>query len=86
MPENQNIEYKKIWRDEFMRQICGFANAQGGVIYIGKDDSGEVSGIENANRLLEEIPNKVRDLMGLMVDVNLQTEGAKEYIEIVVEA
>ena len=32
--------------------------------------------------LLEDIPNKVRDAMGIIVGVNLLTDGSKEYIEI----
>ena len=35
MPEKQNVEYKESWRDEYLKWICGFANAQGGTIYIG---------------------------------------------------
>jgi len=27
MAESQNIEYKKSWRDEYLKWICGFANA-----------------------------------------------------------
>jgi len=27
MSENQTVEYKQIWRDEFLKWICGFANA-----------------------------------------------------------
>ena len=33
--EKQNIEYKLIWKDEYLKWICGFANASGGKIYIG---------------------------------------------------
>ena len=40
MPENQNIEYKESWRDEYLKWVCGFANAQGGTIYIGIRDDG----------------------------------------------
>ncbi len=29
MTESQNIEYKQSWRDEYLKWICGFANAQG---------------------------------------------------------
>ena len=48
MPEQQNIEWKESWRDEYLKWICGFANAQGGKIYIGCNDSGEgVGKIEN---------------------------------------
>jgi ATP-dependent DNA helicase RecG len=30
MPEKQNIEWKQSWRDEYMKWISGFANADGG--------------------------------------------------------
>ena len=29
MAESQNIEYKESWRDEYLKWLCGFANAQG---------------------------------------------------------
>ena len=32
MPENQNIEWKESWRDDYLKLICAFANAQGGII------------------------------------------------------
>ncbi len=86
MAESQNIEYKELWRDEYLKWVCGFANAQGGKIYIGCDDNGKVVGINNFKKLLEDIPNKVRDAMGIIVGVNLLTEGGKEYIEIDVPA
>ena len=35
---------------------------------------------------MEEIPNKVRDMMGILVDVNLQEKDCKSYLEIVTEA
>ena len=40
MPESHNIEYKANWRDEYLKWICGFANASGGQLYIGIDDKG----------------------------------------------
>ena len=82
MTESQNIKYKESWRDEYLKWVCGFANAQGGKIYIGCDDNGNVVGISNSKKLLEDIPNKVRDAMGIIVGVNLLAEDGKEYIEI----
>ena len=82
MPESQNIEWKAKWKDEYLEWICGFANAQGGKIYIGCDDTGSVVGITNASKLLEDIPNKIRDTMGIIVGVNLFVEDSKEYLEI----
>jgi ATP-dependent DNA helicase RecG len=85
MHEQQNIEYKQSWRDEYLKWICGFANANGGTIFIGKDDSGKTVGIADAKKLLEETPNKVRDILGILVDVNLHTTKQGDYLEIVVE-
>ena len=34
MKENQNIEWKQSWRDEYLKWVCGFANAQGGTLEI----------------------------------------------------
>lgn len=85
MPEHQNIEYKQSWHDDYLKWICGFANANGGVIYIGKDDSGSVVGVSDYKRLMDEIPNKAKDLMGILVDANLKEEKGKHFIEIIIQ-
>ena len=84
MAESQNIEWKESWRDEYLKWICGFANAQGGKIYIGMNDNGKVTGVSDSKKLLEDIPNKVQMTMGIIVDVNLLTSDGKDYIEIIV--
>jgi ATP-dependent DNA helicase RecG len=84
MPETQNIEYKSSWHDDYLKWICGFANAQGGRIFIGKNDAGNVVGIEDYNKLMEELPNKIKNLMGITAEVNLLQDGDKYFIEIIV--
>jgi|WetSurMetagenome_2_1015567.scaffolds.fasta_scaffold283398_2 predicted HTH transcriptional regulator len=44
--ESQIVEYKESWRDEYLKWLCGFANAQGGVLYIGVRDDGTVCGVD----------------------------------------
>lgn len=82
MPEKQNIEWKKSWHDEYLKWICGFANAKGGKIFIGKNDNGEVVGIDNFKRLMDDIPNKIQTHLGIICDVNLHDFEEKYYIEI----
>ena len=82
MPEQQNIEYKQSWHDDYLKWICGFANAIGGVIYIGKDDAGTIVHVPNYVTLLEDIPNKIRNSMGIICDVQLHEEAGKNYISI----
>ena len=83
--ECQDVEFKRIWKDEYLKWICGFANAQGAVMYFGVDDDREVYGLKDSKRLLEDIPNKVVNYMGLVVDVNLYEQDGLDYIEMVIE-
>jgi ATP-dependent DNA helicase RecG len=50
------------------------------------NDKGQAVGLADAAKLLEDLPNKVRDLLGIVVDVNLQAHGNLPYIEVVVQA
>jgi len=83
--ESQYIEFKINWRDEYLKWICGFANANGGALLIGKDDTGNVIDLKDAEKLLEDVPNKVRDTLGILVDVNLHQTDQGKFIEILVE-
>lgn len=83
MPEQQNREYKQSWHDDYLKWVCGFANAQGGVIFIGKDDNGKVVDVTDYKKLMDEIPNKIRNAMGITVAVNLHEEKGNHFIEII---
>lgn len=83
MPEHQSIEYKQSWHDEYLKWIVGFANSQGGTLYIGKDDNGNVVHVTDYRKLLEDLPNKIRDLLGIIVEVNHHEEEGKHFLEII---
>ena len=38
MKEKQNIEWKKTWREEYLRWICCYANAEGSILSIGRNN------------------------------------------------
>lgn len=54
--ENQVIEWKESWQDKYLEWICGYANAQGGILYIGINDDGDVLGLDpkTIKKLLED--------------------------------
>ncbi len=85
MQESQIIEWKEVWKDEYLKWICGFANAKGGKIFIGKNDKGEIVGLKNSKKLLEDIPNKVKDILGIIIEVNLLEIEKGDYLEIIIE-
>jgi ATP-dependent DNA helicase RecG len=83
MPEHQNIEWKQSWRDEYLQWIGGFANANGGSLYIGKDDNGNVIGVRNYKKLMDDLPNKISSKLGVLCDINLHEENNLYFIEII---
>jgi ATP-dependent DNA helicase RecG len=84
--ENQNTEWKESWHDEYLKWVCGFANAQGGCLEIGKNDKGRVVGISNVKKLLTEIPNKIRTAMAIIADIDHFQENGLDYLVIKVDA
>jgi len=86
MPEDQNTEWKESWRDEYLKGIVAFANTNGGTLFIGVDDRGKVKGLDDAEKLLEKIPNKIKEHLGVLAEVSLLDEGNKKYLKIDVEA
>jgi ATP-dependent DNA helicase RecG len=82
--ETQTLEWKETWRDEYMKTLCAFANANGGTLEIGRNDDGV--GVENTAYLLENLPNKIKNAMAIVVDVTLHNDSGKEYISIAVDA
>ena len=83
--ENQNVEWKTLWHDEYIEWVCGFANAQGGIIEIGRNNDGKIIGLSDAVKLLEVLPNKIRNATGVLVDVDVCAENGKQYIVITVK-
>ena len=82
MAESQNIEWKESWRDEYLKWICGLANAKGGKLIIGQNDKGEFIGIDKYKKLMDDIPNKIQNQLGIICDVDLKEDKGKKYIEI----
>jgi ATP-dependent DNA helicase RecG len=84
--ENQNLEWKRQWRDEFLKGLCGLANAQGGALEIGRDDKGVVVGLDNTSELLEELPNIIRNALGIVPCIELLNENEKQYVAVHINA
>ena len=80
IPESQTTEFKQNWRDEYLKIICAFANTEGGELIIGVDDKGKVIGIKNAKKLLEDLPNKIRNKLVITPLLKVETKGKKEII------
>lgn len=83
--EDQHTEYKRLWKDEYLREICAFANTDGGTLYVGVEDDSTIVGVKDVSKLLENLPNKIKDKLNFIAAVDRRTEGDIEYIAIVVQ-
>lgn len=82
MRESEYIEFKESWRDNYLRIISAFANTNGGQLFIGIKDNGEIVGVKNSKRLVEDIPNKVHTVLGINIQIKVLENNGNEYIEI----
>ncbi len=76
--ENQKIEFKENWRDEYLKIIAGFANAEGGELLLGVSDNGEILGIDDYQKLLEELPNKIKNKLLITPSILLEEHNDKK--------
>ena len=82
--ESQTVEYKQSWRNDCLKSVSAFANSGGGVLIVGLDDNGKPSGLKNFKRLLEDIPNTIRNKLGILPSVELIKKNKKDIIKITV--
>ncbi len=85
MREGSNLEFKETWRDEYLKTLAAFANSSGGEMLIGVHDKGRSVGVKNSERLLEELPNKIRDKLGLITSVEVEDFEGREIVKVAVK-
>ena len=71
MIECQNIEFKREFSDKISRTIVAFANTNGGRLFVGIDDNGEVIGVNDIDTVQLSVKNILRD--SIRPDVRLFT-------------
>jgi len=82
--ESQSVEYKHDWHNEYLKVVSAFANSSGGVLYIGLDDQGKAFGVKNVKKLLEDIPNTIRNKLGILPSIELKRKNSKDIIKITI--
>ena len=83
--ETQNVEFKSGWRDEYLKVICAFSNSDGGVLLIGLSDDGKPAGVKNLRKLLEDLPNKIRNKLGVTPSVEVENREETDIIKVTVK-
>ena len=84
--ENQNIEFKHEYVPDIRKEVMGFANAEGGTVYVGVRKDGAVLGIGDPDGVMLQIVNSLKDSLAPdimpFVRVNSVELEEKQIIEI----
>ena len=90
MRESEKIEFKEIFIDEIKKEAVAFANSQGGVIYVGIRDDGEVIGIDNSDEIMQKAANMLRDAIHpditMFVHYRIENMEGKEVLAIEIQS
>ena len=86
--ENETVELKELYTADLKKEIVAFANTNGGTIYIGVQDSGEIVGLDNADFVMQQISNSLRDSIrpdvSMFTNIELMEEDNKFFIKLTV--
>jgi len=89
LTENRRIENKRELTDNLEKEVVGFLNSHdGGEIHIGVDDSGRVTGLDDADAIQLKVKDRLKNniqpsIMGLF-DIFLERIEEKMIVRIIV--
>lgn len=90
MIENKTTEFKREFTDEIKKTVIAFANTDGGNIYIGIADNGDIIGVNNIDETMLRVTNTMRDTIKpditMFMDCSCETMENKNVIKIAVQA
>lgn len=69
--EKQNEEWKSKWEDKYLKQICGFANSEGGVMKVGVADDGTVVGVADPKGDMKKITDTIANKLSIYPAVHI---------------
>lgn len=89
MHESETIELKEIYTSDFKKEVAAFVNTNGGIIYMGVQDNGEIIGLENPDFTIRQISNTLRDSIrpdvSMFTNIELIRKDDKNIIKVTVQ-
>ncbi len=86
--KSETVELKEIYTPDLKKEIVAFANTNGGIIYVGVQDNGEIVGLENADFVMQQISNSLRDSIrpdvSMFTNIELLQKDNKYFVKLMV--
>ena len=75
MHETRTLEFKETITNTFLKTVSAFSNYDGGVIFFGMDDNGNVKGLSDVRQSCLDIENKINDSISPQPDYTLEIQS-----------
>lgn len=80
--EDTTVEFKEEISESIFKTISAFANKDGGIIFIGISDKKEIKGFKCTNSLLENLTNKIVNMLGIHPQIDYSRINEKDVLQI----
>lgn len=86
MRETRIIEFKETITNTFLKTVSAFSNYDGGKIFFGIDDDGNVKGLADVKQSCMDIENKINDSISPQPDYTLEIQNNDKTITLTVKS
>ncbi len=86
MRETRTIEFKEKITNTFLKTVSAFSNYDGGEIFFGMDDNGNIKGLPDIKQACLDIENKVNDSITPQPDYTLELQNNDRTIKLTVKS
>ena len=75
MRETKTVEFKEMITNSFLKTVSAFSNYNGGDIFFGIDDDGNVKGLHDVKQSCLDIENKINDNVSPQPDYTIEVQS-----------
>jgi ATP-dependent DNA helicase RecG len=86
MRETRILEFKETITNTFLKTVSAFSNYDGGIIYFGIDDNGDIKGLSDAKQSCLDIENKINDSISPQPNYTLEIQNNDHTIKLTVKS
>ena len=86
MRETRIVEFKETITNTFLKTVSAFSNYDGGTIFFGVDDDGNIKGLPDVKQACLDIENKINDNITPQPDYTLEIQNNDQTIKLTVKS
>lgn len=86
MRESRTTEFKETITNTFLKTVSAFSNYDGGEIFFGMDDNGNIKGLSDVKQACLDIENKINDSITPQPDYTMELQNNDRTIKLTVKS